>query len=135
MSMEHAVPPIPPAAWESAGFWEGVRSRTLVFQRCADCGRWVHPPRPACPGCRSFRKEWARSSGRGIVHSVTVCRSSPHPAFEAPYAVVLVELEEGVRMVSNIVGTPPEEIRIGMPVEVVFEEAGPDLVLPKFKKR
>ena len=126
--------PVPPAAWESAGFWEGISRRELVFQRCTACGQWIHPPRPACPRCRSFEKEWACSSGRGVIHSMVIYRNSPHPAFKAPYAVVLVEMAEGVRMVSNMVGIPPEEIRIGMPVEVVFEEAGQGLILPKFRK-
>ena len=127
--------PAPHAAWESAGFWEGVRRHELLFQRCTACGQWVHPPRPACPRCRSFEKEWARSSGRGTIHSMVIYRNSPHPAFRAPYAVVLVEMEEGVRLVSNMTDVPPEEIRIGMPVEVVFEEVGQGLTLPKFKKR
>ncbi len=126
--------PVPPAAWESAGFWEGVQRRELVFQRCTECGLWVHPPRPACPRCRSFGKEWARSSGRGTIYGLVIYRQSPHPAFKAPYAVVLVEMEEGVRMISNMVGIAPEEIRIGMPVEVVFEEVRQGLILPKFRK-
>ncbi len=126
--------PAPPMIGEDMGFWDGVKSRQLVFQRCSGCSTWVHPPRPACPKCRSFDKEWAPSKGKGVVHSWVTYRESPHPAFKAPYSVVLVELEEGVRLISNMIDTGPEEISIGMPVEVVFDDVAEELTLPKFRK-
>jgi hypothetical protein len=126
--------PMPPILWDNKGFWDGVMKHELVFQRCKQCGNWVHPPRPFCPKCRSLEKEWARSSGKGTVYSWVTYRESPHTAFQAPYSVVLVELEEGVRLVSNMVDIKPEEIYIGMPVEVVFDDISEGLTLPKFRK-
>ena len=131
--LEHPIP-VPPMIWENIGFWEGVKEHKLVFQRCRDCGTWVHPPRPTCPKCHSFEKEWAPSSGRGIVHSWVTYRESPHPGFKAPYSVVLVELEEGMRLISNMVDVGPEDVTIGMSVEVTFDDVAEGLTLPKFRK-
>lgn len=125
---------MPPILWDNMGFWEGVKRHELVLQRCRECGAWAHPPRPMCPSCRSFQREWVRSTGRGTVHSWVTYLESPHPSFKAPYSVVLVDLEEGVRLVSNVVGMKPEDIAIGMPVEVVFEDVTDELTLPKFRK-
>jgi uncharacterized OB-fold protein len=125
---------MPPILWDNEGFWEGVSRHELVFQKCADCGTWLHPPRPACPNCRSFEKKWVPSSGKGTVYSWVTYVESPHPAFVAPYAVVLVEMEEGVRLVSNLIDVKPEEISIGMPVEVTFDDVAEGLTLPKFRK-
>ncbi len=130
---EHPIP-APTVHPDNQGFWEGVGRRELVFQRCKECGSWCHPPRPMCPKCRSVEKEWSPSSGKGTVQSWATYRDAPHPGFKAPYSVVLVEMEEGVRMVSNLVAIKPEEIRMGMPVEVVFESVTDEIVLPKFRK-
>ncbi len=130
---EHPVP-MPPILWDNMGFWEGSNRHELVFQKCKECGTWLHPPRPVCPKCRSFEKEWVRSSGKGTVHSLITYLESPHPAFKAPYSVVLVEMEEGVRLISNMVDAKPEDISIGMPVEVVFDDVAEELTLPKFRK-
>jgi len=130
---EHLTP-TPPMIWENVGFWEGVKGHQLVFQRCKDCATWVHPPRPACPKCRSFEKEWVPSKGKGTIYSWVTYMESPHPAFKTPYSVVLVELDDGVRLISNMVDTKPEEISIGMPVEVVFDDIAEGLTLPKFRK-
>jgi hypothetical protein len=130
---EHPVP-IPPIIWDNMGYWEGINRHELVFQRCKECGTWRHPPRPVCPKCRSFEKEWAPSTGKGTVYSWVTYQESPHPGFKAPYSVVLLEMEEGVRLVSNMVDIKPEEVSIGMPVEVVFEDIAEGLTLPKFRK-
>jgi uncharacterized OB-fold protein len=130
---EHSVP-MPPILWDNMGFWEGIKRHELVFQRCKECGTWLHPPRPVCPKCRSFDKEWAPSTGKGTVYSWVTYQESPHPSFKAPYSVILVEMEEGVRLVSNMVDIKAEEISIGMPVEVVFEDIAEGLTLPKFRK-
>ena len=130
---EHPIP-APTLHPDNEGFWEGVKRKELVFQRCKACGSWVHPPRPMCPRCRSVQKEWSPSSGRGTVYSWVTYAEAPHPGFRAPYSVVLVELEEGVRLVSNLVDVKPEEISIGMPVEVVFDQVNGEIVLPKFRK-
>jgi uncharacterized OB-fold protein len=126
--------PAPTIDPDNEGFWEGVKRQELVFQRCQGCGDWRHPPRPMCPKCRSLEKEWVPCKGRGRIHSWVTYQEAPHPGFQAPYSVVLVELEEGMRLVSNMVDVRPEEIRIGMPVEVVFDPITEDIVLPKFRK-
>lgn len=126
--------PGPSTHLDNVGFWEGVKRQELVFERCKQCGAWLHPPRPMCPKCHSLEKEWVPSTGKGTIYSWVTYRESPGPGFKAPYSVVLVELEEGVRLVSNMVDMKPEEISIGMPVEVVFDEIAEGLTLPKFKK-
>ncbi len=126
--------PRPQTVWETVGFWEGIERHELVFQKCGDCGMWAHPPRPMCPRCRSLEKEWVPSSGKGTIHSVVTYRESPDPAFKVPYSVVLVELEEGVKLISNMADMKSEDIQIGMSVEVVFEEVQEDITLPKFRK-
>jgi uncharacterized OB-fold protein len=88
-----------------------------------------------CPKCNSTDAEWAPVSGRGKVYSMTVVQHPTHPAFaDVPYAVVIVELEEGMRMVGDVVDAKPEEIYIGMPVTVVFDDVTEDVTLPRFKK-
>ena len=126
--------PMPPQIWENIGFWESINNHKLVFQRCKECGTWVHPPRPACPKCRSFEKEWAPSTGKGTIYSWVTYMESTHPGFKSPYSVVLVEMEEGVRLISNVVDIDAEEIAIGMPVAVVFDDVAEGLTLPKFRK-
>lgn len=115
-------------------YWDGVKEKKLELQRCKQCGTYLHPPRPMCGNCQSMEFEWVPASGKGTVYSHATYRQGDNPAFEAPYAVVLVELEEGVRMVSNMTDCEPENIKIGMPVEMVLEEIAEDLILPKFKK-
>ena len=126
--------PGPSAHLDNVGFWEGVNRHELVLERCKQCGTWLHPPRPMCPKCHSLEKEWVPSTGKGTIYSWVTYRESPHPGFKAPYSVVLVELEEGVRLVSNMVDIKPEEVSIGMPVEVVFDDVAEGITLPKFRK-
>lgn len=122
---------------DSEGFWEGVKQHKLVFQKCKYCGLLVHRPRPMCPRCLSTEKEWVPSEGKGIVYSWVnfVYVNAAYPGIKVPYAVVVVEMLEGVRMISNMYDVKPEDISIGMPVEVVFDDIADDLTLPKFKKR
>ncbi|MGW8322632.1 MAG: Zn-ribbon domain-containing OB-fold protein [Thermodesulfobacteriota bacterium] len=130
---EHPIP-FPTLHPDNQGFWEGVERQELVLQRCKGCGTWSHPPRPMCPKCRSLEREWSPVSGKGTVYSWVTYREAPHPGFKVPYSVVLVELEEGVRLVSNLVDVGSEEIAIGMPVEVVFDRVNDETFLPKFRK-
>ncbi|WP_050616115.1 Zn-ribbon domain-containing OB-fold protein [Bacillus testis] len=117
-------------------FWDYLKEKKdLYFQRCANCHSYMHPPRPICNQCKSFDMEWVPSSGKGTIYSYVVYHRPVHPGFEVPYEVVLVEMEEGVRIVSNMVDCEPEDIYIGMPVELVIDEVADDLVLPKFKRR
>jgi len=128
--------PLPQPDPETAFFWEAAKRGELHILRCRDCGTYIHLPRPACRTCGSVDLAPEPVSGRGVVHSYTVTHF-PLPGFEPPFAVVLVELEEqpGLRLVSNLVDVTPEEVEIGMPVEVTFERVADDVALPLFKKR
>jgi uncharacterized OB-fold protein len=128
--------PLPQPDPETEFFWDAARRGELHILRCRDCGTYIHLPRPACRGCGGTDLGPERVSGRGVVHSFTVTHF-PLPGYEPPFAVVLVELEEqpGLRLVSNLVDVEPGEIEIGMPVEVTFEAAAGDVVLPMFRRR
>jgi uncharacterized OB-fold protein/acyl dehydratase len=125
--------PRPAMNQDTAFFWEGVKNSELLIQRCASCGELRHPPRPMCPSCNSLEWDSVRSSGRGRVYSYVVHHHPPIPPLEAPYIVALVELEEKTRLVANLVGLAPEDVRIDMPVEVAFEAVDDELTLPFFK--
>lgn len=129
--------PLPEVTPEMAPFWEAARRHHLVMQRCRGCGTLRFPARDICSRCLSRDADWAQVSGRGTIFSFAVMHQVYHPGFaaEVPYAVVVVELEEGGRMLSNVVGCPVGEIAVGMPVEVVFEDVTPDVTLPKFRPR
>ena len=128
--------PLPLPDPETEFFWEATRKGELHILRCRDCGTWIHLPRPACRSCGSTNLAPDRVSGRGVVHSFTVTHF-PLPGYEPPFAVVLVELEEqqGLRLASNLVDVGPDEVEIGMPVEVVFEQVADDVTLPLFRRR
>jgi len=129
--------PLPTPDIETKEYWEGCKRHELLVQRCKDCGTYRFPPMPMCPECNSMNKEWAKVSGRGGVYSWFVVHYATHPDFvdEVPYAVVLVELEEqaNLRIPSNMVDCKIEDIRAGMPVEVVFEDVTNEISLPKFR--
>jgi uncharacterized OB-fold protein len=121
----------------TAEFYGYCAAGELRFQRCSTCGAWRHPPRVLCPVCGSPRYSWEPSSGRGQVFSWTVVHQAMHPAFaaEAPYAVVVVETDEGVRFVANLRDAGPEVLRLGLPVEVCFEAVDETLTLPMVRPR
>ena len=125
----------PPVNRDNAFFWEGVTQGELRIQRCADCGRLRHPPRPMCGACQSTAWDTITSTGRGEIYSYATHHHPPLPGIELPLTAILVALDEGVRIVSTLSGTAPDDVRIGMPVEVVFEEVDDDLVLPVFRAR
>lgn len=117
-------------------FWSHLQeTKKLHFQRCKHCQSYMHPPRPVCYKCHKFDMEWVPSSGKGTIYSYVVYHRSTFPRFEVPYEVILVELEEGVRIVSNMIDCEPDEIYIGMPVEVVVDQVSEEVALPKFKRR
>lgn len=126
--------PLPLPDGDTRPFWEAAQEHRLVIQRCGDCQQPIFYPRSVCPHCMSDRITWVHASGRGTVYSYTVVHRSP-PAFqqEVPFVVALVELEEGVRMMTRIVGSPPQAVRIGAAVEVVFDDVTPEITLPKFR--
>jgi len=127
--------PRPKLERDTKGYWEGLRNHQLVIQRCLVCKAFRHHPRPMCPECHSLEFEWAPVSGRGTVYTFAIVTQGLHPHWvdQTPYNVVLVELEEGVRIVSNLVDCPNESIQIGMPVTVTFEDVSDEISLPLFK--
>jgi uncharacterized protein len=124
--------PRPAVNRDNAFFFEGAVQHKLLIQRCTSCGDLRHPPGPMCPHCRSVEWDTVEATGRGIVYSFVVNHYPQIPSFDYPLPVVLVELEEGTRLVSNIVGVDVDDIAIGMPVQVGFEDFGDGLVLPQF---
>ncbi|MEV4839329.1 bifunctional MaoC family dehydratase N-terminal/OB-fold nucleic acid binding domain-containing protein [Nonomuraea sp. NPDC049486] len=133
-SREPAAPRPRPAVNRDNAFWfEAAREHRLVIQRCDGCGALRHPPGPCCPRCGSYGWDTAEASGRGRVYSYVVSHHPRHPAFEPPYVVALVELEEGTRLVTNLVGVAPEEVEIDMPVALEWLDPDPELSLPVFR--
>jgi uncharacterized OB-fold protein/acyl dehydratase len=118
---------------DSAFFWEGARAGELRIQRCAACGVLRHPPRPGCGSCGSLDWDWAVASGRGTVYSFAVHHYPPVPGFDPPFLVALIELEEGTRLISNVIDVEPADARIGMPVRVEFVAVDEELTLPLFR--
>ena len=116
---------------ESEPFWEASRDRRLVLQWCTECDQPVHYPRSFCPRCNGSSLEWREASGLGTVHAVTVEHRPETMGGQEPYAVALVDLDEGARLMANVVGCPPERATIGLRVRAVWEalEDGRNLVL------
>ncbi|MBG0854028.1 bifunctional MaoC family dehydratase/OB-fold nucleic acid binding domain-containing protein [Streptomyces spinoverrucosus] len=125
--------PRPVVNRDNAGFWEGVQRHELLIQRCADCRTPRFPWLPGCGACGGLDWDTVRAAGDGTVHSYVVMHHPPFPAFDPPYAVGLIELAEGVRIVSNVVGVPYDKVRIGMPVRLEFRRYDDELVLPVFR--
>lgn len=127
--------PLPLMQGLTREFYEWCRRGELRFQRCLGCREWRHVPREMCPACGSSAWEWARSKGRGRVFTWTVVARAAHPAFttDVPYAPAVIEMEEGVRLLSQV-DCPPDELSIDMPVEVVFEDVTTAVTLPRFRR-
>jgi uncharacterized OB-fold protein len=114
-------------------FWDGLRDRKLLIQRCADCGLLRHPPRPMCPSCRSTAWNAVEAAGQATVVSCVIPRHPEMPFMDHPYIVALVELDEGTKLVTNLVDVEPEDAAIGMRVEVTYLECDDGLVLHQFR--
>jgi uncharacterized protein len=115
-------------------FYGWLRRHELRFQRCAGCGRYRHVPRELCAACGSDGWEWAPSTGRGTVFTWATTYRALHPAFtDVPFTQVVVELEEGPRMVTSVEGVGEDDLAIGMPVEVVFDDVDDELTLARFR--
>ncbi|HKV55625.1 MAG TPA: Zn-ribbon domain-containing OB-fold protein [Candidatus Binataceae bacterium] len=127
--------PVPVPTHETEPYWEGCHLHELRIQRCGACGNFQFFPRIYCVKCFSDRVAWVKASGRAKVLSFTIVRRPVSAAFagEIPYVVALVTLEEGPQMMTNIIGCAPEEVRIGMPLEVTFEEWTETISVPKFR--
>lgn len=126
--------PLPRPSEDSAPFWEAAFRRELRMQACRACGHVRFPPALLCPRCLSDDCAWEKLSGRGRIYSWVIVHQSQHPAFnpDAPYNVVIVELDEGPRLHGNLVGG--DEIHIGMRVEVVFDTVSDDTALVRWRK-
>ena len=127
--------PLPKPTPETQHFWEGTAAGELRLQRCQACDHTYFPPQPFCPACASDDVEIVRASGRASLYSYVITHRAA-PGFEAPYVIAEVELEEGPRMLSNLVGIEPdpEVLELDLPLEVTFESFG-DVTLPMFRRR
>jgi uncharacterized OB-fold protein len=129
--------PIPEITEDLRPFFAAAREGRLVVQRCTGCGRRRFPARDICSECLGRQSEWIASAGRGRLVSFNVMHQVYHPGFaaEVPYAVALVELDDGARMLTNVVECPLDRLRVGLAVEVTFERRSPDVTLPQFRPR
>ena len=118
-------------------FYDWCHQHELRFQRCQQCGTWRHPPRPMCNSCHSLQWEWAATQGKGKVYCWTTVYQALDPAFAqaVPYAAVVVELDEGPRLTTWVTGISPDDLHIGMPVELWFDPVTSEVTLPKFRPR
>jgi len=114
-------------------WWDACREGRLLLPRCNDCGRHHFRPEVACTHCFSLNWEWVRATGRGTLYSYSEIHRAPVPGFKTPAVLAIVELEEGVAMLSNVVQCPPGALLIGMPLQVVFETLSGEITLPKFR--
>jgi uncharacterized protein len=127
--------PLPAITSLNQPYWEGLKNRKLRLQQCDECGRIWYPPSPLCPGCWSRKFTWTRLSGRGHVNSWVVFHQSYFRGYddELPYNVAEVQLDEGPRLLTNLVDIANDRIRAGMPVEIVFDDVTPEITLAKFR--
>jgi uncharacterized OB-fold protein len=128
--------PLPRVTADNRPFWDATKRHELRLQRCGACGRFRYPPAPVCPNCLSEDAEWTRVSGRGMVTTFIVMHKVYFQSFagDVPYNVVQVELEEGPRLTANLVDIRNEQITVGMPVQVVFDDVTPEITLPRFRR-
>lgn len=116
-------------------YWDGLKRRELKMQHCGDCNKLWYPPAPFCPSCWSRNFTWRQLSGRGKVNSWVIFHQAYFSSYkdDVPYNVAEVELEEGPRLLTNLVGVENEDITIGMPVEIVYDDVTDDVTLAKFR--
>lgn len=125
--------PVAPADSQTQAFWDATREGRLTIQRCTVCGHAQHYPRAMCTACGSTGLAQADAAGAGTIVSYTTVHRSPHPAFTPPYVVVLVRLEEGPVLLSNLTGAAADAIRCGIPVRLVWEDLPDGRKLPLFR--
>ncbi len=128
--------PLPRPDQDSRPFWESCRAHAMALQCCTSCGRFRFPPRAVCPYCLSEDFQWSPVSGRGRVYVSLVVYRPPGLAWEndVPYNVAMIELDEGVRMWSNVIGCDPEDVQIGDRVELVYDDVTSEIALPRFRR-
>jgi len=131
---EYGKPLPKPTPW-SKPFWDGCKRHELLIQNCRDCQKPIFYPKMFCPHCLSKNLEWMKASGRGVIYSYTIVSSYAPTEFsnDTPYIVAIINLKEGVRMMSNITGCPIDKVKCDMDVEVVFDDISEEITLPKFK--
>jgi uncharacterized OB-fold protein len=134
---DRTLMPLPHPSPETAPFWSAVQERKLLMPKCDACGTVSFPPTVACGACEKTAFTWTEMSGRGRVYSFTVYHRVFHPAFadKVPYVVAVVELDEGPRLISNIVNIPIPDVTCEMPVSVVYDEVRDGYFIPKFEPR
>jgi len=127
--------PVPQPSEASLPYWEACRSHELRIQRCLECGSLIHYPKLRCPTDGSDQFEWALMSGLGAVYSFVIPRRAFHPAFkdEVPYVIAIIELDEGVRVLSNLIGVEPDAVSTGMRVTVEWDDDAGEYPLAKFR--
>jgi hypothetical protein len=127
--------PLPRPTATSMPFWQAAKRHELQIQHCGKCGAHIFYPRDVCPECFASDLQWVTVSGKGTVYSYTIARAPTHPAFadDVPYVIAIVELAEGPRITTNLVGCKLEEVRVGMPVQATFEDVTPEVTLVKFR--
>lgn len=139
MSTEAAPPKptriAPIVTLDAKFFWDASDREEFLGEKCGDCQQFRFPPRPMCPHCHSLKREEVKLSGYGTVHGWTIPRHPPPFGFKEAPIVVIVQLEEGIRMVSNLVGVAYEDVKQDMPVEVAFEPTMNNHKVPVFRKR
>ena len=137
MTQQPYTKPVPVPQGESDYYWEKAKAHELWLRNCGDCNQAYFYPRDICPHCFSRNTSWIQASGKGTLHTFAIVHRAPTPAFrdDAPFVVAMVDLEEGVRMPTNLVEVEPDpaNITIGMAVEVIFEDITDEIALPKFK--
>lgn len=126
-----AVRPLPQPSVLTQPFWDAAARHELVHPRCDDCGQAFFPPHLVCQKCRSSAWSWVESAGRGTVYSFTIVHRAPQPGFDPPYVLAVVDLDEGLELMTNLVGVDPDEVRIGQRVRVEWHSFG-DVTLPMF---
>jgi len=131
--------PLPLADEITGGYWEAARAGRLAVQYCPGCARYVHLPADICPGCDNPDLQWRTVSGRAELYSYTVVHDAPAPGFadSLPYIVGVVELEEqaGLLVTTNLMDVDPDDLRIGLTLDVTFEELAPGTTVPQFRPR
>lgn len=128
---------VPTPTTDTQPYWDGLQQGKLCLQRCADCGKVRHYPRPVCDSCYSMNVDWIDATGQGKVHSWTITHYAFHPGFKGdlPYMLLTVDMDEGVRMQSQARGIDEADLKIGMPVKLAYEKVKEDLTLPVFVKQ
>jgi len=139
MSVESPVAytkPLPMIEPEAQPYWDSLKQHQMKVQRCADCSRWTFAPRTMCPGCMGVNLEWTPVSGKATVYSTCNFHHGFRPGYkkeDLPYNLSIVELEEGVRMMTNVVGIPVSEVKIGMPLQLEYDDVTDEITLAKFR--